>query len=84
MKNVDKRGKLQEEVFEYKIFKGEKVFIYWKNKIVKTLYKKEAKKFIDKIDNLSGVEAQLLMAKTTGNFKRGNEKDNKDSKHYGE
>jgi hypothetical protein len=35
---------------------------------------KEAQRFIDKIGCLNDQEAQLVMAKITGNFKRGNER----------
>ena len=72
--NVDKRGILDEEVFSYKITKDKKVFISYGGKQVTTLSGKKAEDFIKKIQSAQGKEAQLIMAKITGNFKRGNEK----------
>ena len=72
--NVDKRGILDEEVFTYKITKDNKVFISYEEKQVTTLSGKKAEDFIRKIQNTVGKDAQLIMAKVTGNFKRGNEK----------
>ena len=39
-----------------------------------TLSGKEAAKFIGRIESLEGRDAQLLMARVTGDFKRGNER----------
>jgi len=71
---VDKRGIPDEEIFSYRITKDNKVFISYEGKQVTTLSGKRAADFISKISNLEGKEAQLVMAKVTGNFKRGNEK----------
>lgn len=38
---------------------------------------KESEKFLAKISKADSMEAQLLMAKITGNFKHGNERTNK-------
>lgn len=40
----------------------------------KILKGKEARRFVGKIADLNHKEAQLIMAKETGNFKRGNER----------
>ena len=75
MKNhVDKRGILDEEVFTYRITMDKKVFISYEGRQVTTLSGKKAEDFIAKIQNTDGKDAQLIMAKATGNFKRGNEK----------
>ena len=74
MDNVDKKGILDEEIFSYKITKDKKVFISYEGKQVTTLSGKKAGDFIAKIQNAKDKEAQLIMAKVTGNFKRGNEK----------
>lgn len=74
MTEIDKRNVLDNEVFTYRVSKNEKVFIYWHNKQVKILSGKEARCFIKKIADLNQKETQLVMAKATGNFKRGNEK----------
>jgi len=71
---VDKRGILEEEVFTYRVTKDQKVFISYEGKQVVTLNGKKAETFLGKINGLDGKEAQLVLAKVTGNFKRGNEK----------
>ena len=73
-KPVDKRGMLDEDIFSYQISKDEKVFISWHGKQVAILNGVKAKSFIAVIEKAVGKEAQLIMAKATGNFKRGNEK----------
>jgi len=71
---IDKRGILDEEIFTYRVTKDNKVFISYEGKQVTTLSGPNAKKFIAKIQGTAGKEAQLIMARATGNFKRGNEK----------
>ncbi len=71
---IDKRNVLDDEVFTYRISKEIKVFIYWSGKQVKVLKGDEAQKFISKLIGLDDKGIQLLMAKVTGNFKRGNER----------
>lgn len=73
-KTIDKRNILDEEVFTYKITKDKKVFISWHGKQVTTLSGKKSEEFIDNIEDADFHERQLIMAKATGNFKRGNEK----------
>lgn len=75
--NIDKRNLLDEEPFSYKVMKDNKIFIYWNGKQVSILKGKESEQFLSKIQNKSTKEIQLIMAKITGNFKRGNEKNNK-------
>ncbi|OME94884.1 MULTISPECIES: hypothetical protein [Paenibacillus] len=77
MGNVDKRNRLDEEVFTYSVTKNQKVFIYWMGKQVKILSGKDSDKFLSRVTGADFKEAQLMMAKVTGNFKRGNEKDHK-------
>ena len=71
--NIDKRGRLDEEIFSYRERK-DKVFIFWHNKQIMILKGQQARKFLDKITHLDGKEAQLVLAKITGNFKHGNER----------
>ena len=71
---IDKRNILDDEVFTYKLSKDKKVFISWHGKQVTTLSGKKSEEFLKKIENSSFHEMQLIMAKATGNFKRGNEK----------
>lgn len=74
MSEVDKRNRLDEEPFSYNVSKDKKVFIYWHGKLVTILKEKESNKFLERIKNTDLKEAQLIMAKATGNFKHGNEK----------
>lgn len=69
-----KEKTFEEEIFSYKVSKDNKVFISWNGKQVMILKGKESKKFIEKIFNSDKEEKHLIMAKATGNFKRGNEK----------
>ncbi|MCL2565300.1 MAG: hypothetical protein FWE24_05750 [Defluviitaleaceae bacterium] len=72
--SIDKRGMLSEEIFTYKLTKDRKVFISYHGKQVTTLSGKKAEAFISDIKDVDGKDAQLIMAKATGNFKRGNER----------
>ncbi|MBI5353015.1 MAG: hypothetical protein HZB50_10285 [Chloroflexi bacterium] len=74
MTEIDKRHVLDNKIFTYRTIKEDKVFIYWYEKQVTILKGKEAQRFIGKIRRLNDQEAQLVMAKITGNFKRGNER----------
>ncbi|MBU5311606.1 hypothetical protein KQI38_06160 [Tissierella carlieri] len=80
MKGIDKRNKLKEEVFSYRVSKDNRVFISWHGKQVMILKGKESEKFLSKVSKADKIEAQLIMAKITGNFKRGNEKTGKISR----
>ena len=74
MDAVDKRNVLDNEVFTYQISKEKKVFISWNGKQVRVLKGKEAQKFISTIMGLDEKGVQLVLAKVTGNFKRGNDR----------
>ncbi|OOE12427.1 hypothetical protein [Fictibacillus arsenicus] len=76
MGNIDKRKRLEEEVFTYKITKNNIVFIDYNGIHITTLKGREAEKIIKRIEQaVTDHEVQLILAKVTGNFKRGNEKD---------
>lgn len=77
MNEVDKRNRLDEEPFSYSVSKDNKVLIYWNGKQVTILKGKAREQFLARIKNMNGKEAQLVMAKITGNFKHGNEKNSK-------
>ena len=74
MNAVDQRNVLDNEVFTYQISKEKKVVISWNGKQVRILKGKEAQKFISTIMGLDEKGVQLVLAKVTGNFKRGNER----------
>jgi len=62
------------EKFDYRIVKDGRILISWRGKQVVTLAGKKADKFRSQIEGLDDDGAQLLMARMTGNFKRGNER----------
>jgi hypothetical protein len=70
----DRRGKLNDEVFTYRLTKDGRVMIAWHNRHVVTLKGLTAQKFVRQIEGLDPHAAQLVMARATGNFKRGNER----------
>lgn len=75
MDGIDKRNRLEENPFSYQISKDNTVFIEFHGKCVKILKGKEAEKFLKRIEVAeNGKEEQLILAKITGNFKRGNER----------
>lgn len=74
MDGIDKRQRLDEETFSYQVIKENRVFIFWKGKQVKVLKGKAAQLMLDKIAGLDAKGEQLLLAKLTGNFRRGNER----------
>lgn len=75
MSNIDKRNLLDEEPFSYQLLKDQKVNLFWEGKSVKIIKDAEAKKFLTRMETAADIkEQQLIMAKITGNFKRGNEK----------
>jgi hypothetical protein len=70
----DRSNSIDDDVFSYRVTKDGHVLIYWRNKQVMILKAMQAQKFLAKIANLDDQEAQMVMAKITGNFKRGNER----------
>lgn len=77
MSKTDMRDRLKELPFDYSVTKARKVMITFKNKQIMTLNEKESEKLMRKLENKSEFDVQLYLAKVTGNFKHGNEKDNK-------
>lgn len=81
MDNIDKRNRLDEIPFTYQVNKNNTIFIDYYGMQVKILKGKEAEQFIKKTQNDQDEKAlQLIMAKITGNFKRGNERNSKKNK----
>lgn len=68
-----------EEQFDYHVTKDNKVLIYWYGRLVTTLANKQAQKFLRSAE-AKGADVQQLMARFTGNFKRGNERTGKSSR----
>ncbi len=76
----DARHVLDEDIFDYRTSKDGKVFISWQGKQVMILKGESARAFLAKVEGREQHEAQLVMAKITGNFKRGNERLAKEKK----
>ena len=71
----DKRNILKDEQpFSWKLLKNGKALIYWSGKIIKTLKEKDAQKLKQIIADGNAYGIQLFLARITGNFKHGNER----------
>ena len=68
---------LDENPFSFRQYKNGNVSISWQNKEVMLLKGKNGEKFLSQIEGKSKAEIQLALAKLTGNFKRGNEREGK-------
>lgn len=79
MNNIDRRNKLDEQPFTYNITKKKTVRILYFGKTVVILKENKAEQLIERMEEVDfdEFEVQLLLAKVTGNFKRGNEKNSK-------
>lgn len=71
---MSKQESIGNNVFSFTQHKYEKVIIFWKGQQVIILKDKNALKFLNRINGADEITAQLIMAKATGNFKRGNER----------
>ncbi|HRE47759.1 MAG TPA: hypothetical protein PLD47_08540 [Aggregatilineales bacterium] len=71
---------VDDEVFSYQTLKDGRVLISWHSRLVVTLKGEKAKKFLTRMEDADPTAAQLIMAKATGNFKRGNERAGKQSR----
>lgn len=74
MPEVDKRGKLEAQPFDFQITKDRRVLIYWDNRLIMTMKGQAADKLITKLDGADENTIQLALAKVTGHFKHGNER----------
>ena len=66
-------SRLEEEIFSMREAKDGKVMIFCQGKLAKTLKGKEAQKFLNRVEGVDSYDAQLAMARITGQFKFGNE-----------
>ena len=74
-KPADRRGVLlNEQPFSFRQRADGSVAIFWKGRRVQVLTGKLAENFLAVSSDCTGQELQLLLAKASGNFKRGNEK----------
>jgi len=70
----DCRDRLKESPFSFRENQNGDVFIYWGKVHATTLRAGEATEFLRSVEMATEHEQQLLMARVTGNSKRGNEK----------
>lgn len=70
---VDGRGKLAAEPFDVQITR-DKVLVRFRNRLVATLVGKDAEEVRAAHAAGDAAAVQLLVARKTGNFKRGNER----------
>ncbi|MBJ7929250.1 hypothetical protein COO04_14030 [Bacillus toyonensis] len=71
MKNTDRRNRLDDRMFHYRITKNNIVLIEYYGKQIMISKGNDAEKFLNKINHANNdKEQQLIMAKITGNFKR--------------
>ena len=61
-------------MFSYRTRKDGTVAIFWNNRPATVLSGRLAERFLEAAPEASAEERQLLMARATGNFKRGNER----------
>ena len=65
---------MEDLVFDFQIAKNGNVRIYHWKRLATTLRAKKSAEFIKKVEKLSFEQQQQLMARLTGNYKRGNER----------
>lgn len=71
---IDQRGVLESEPFSYKASRDGIVFLEYRGRPVKILRGGAARKFLGRVERLADHAVQLLIARLTGNFRRGNER----------
>lgn len=80
--SIDKRGMLDEQPFDYRVYKDGKLEITWNGRPVVMYKGKKSEELIRKLDGADENGVQLILAKATGNFKRGNERISKMKAKY--
>lgn len=65
---------VENHVFSYKVTKDNKIFIYYHQQQVMIVVGKDAQKLLRRLTAADASQEQSLLAKITGNFKRGNER----------
>ena len=70
---VDRRGKLEDEPFTVKVAR-DKVLVEFRGRLVKVLTGSAADELRRAVESGDEAAVQMLAARRTGNFKRGNER----------
>ncbi len=71
---VDQRGRLDAEPFGYVVTKNGQVRVSYGDRVVATVAGDDADRLGRRLERADPAQVQLLLAKATGNFKRGNER----------
>lgn len=71
---VDRRGKLAEQPFSYRVTKDGKVLMSWGGRVVKTVAGAAGARLAAQLAAADEDAQQLLLAKATGQFKHGTER----------
>ena len=74
MGEIDRRERLTAEPFSFRVTKEQRVRIAHEGREVVVLGEKESIRFLQAAEGTDAAAQQLLMARITGNFKRGNER----------
>jgi hypothetical protein len=70
---IDRRGKLADEPFDVQVTR-DKVLVRFRGRLVRTLTGADADELRAATTAGDAAQVQLLVARKTGNFKRGNER----------
>jgi hypothetical protein len=73
-RNTDARGRLEDDPFDYRVTSGGQVLVARGGRTVVTVGGASATRLITSLAEADERTAQLLLAKATGNYKRGNER----------
>lgn len=60
--------------FTYRLVQDGRVLVSWRGRLVTTVAGTAADRLRERLSGASATDVQLLLAKATGNFKRGNER----------
>lgn len=75
MPGIDRRNRLAQDVFSYRVSKDGKMLISWEGRQIMVLKGVRATRILAQIDAAADDHAvQLVLARVTGNFKHGNER----------
>lgn len=78
MTEKPEKNPLEDSPFGYRKYKNGNVSISWRNKEVMILKGDKAEKFLARVEAANTLDAQMAMAKITGHFKHGNEREGKE------
>jgi hypothetical protein len=71
----DARHRFDEDVFTHRITKDGRILIAWSGRVVTTVAGKDAERLVARLRATEDRRAvQQLLARATGNFRRGNER----------